>query len=1014
MSTKSIKEKILLLYDSPVKGREESKPGNYEWEVRSLPESVTQQEYIQLLHSTEAETVLLVKNGLFSWSTIADVLGNYLNEKHSHCVGYVNNSGKQRKGSGILNLWKADEKVIESPLFLGPKSFFLKTYAGQDLCAEPMKAVGYSLYKTAGIKFCPIKTKTDIGKNLLPPKENNRKLFWNYAFRIPFTYLFSGKFFKEFFQASGKAPREMTFRALLFLSVAFAFVFMPYISQDYGITGDEPVDSRHAAYVLDYFTKGDPAALHQPKTALHLYGISMQVMAAAICDVFHLDNYYEVRHVICALNGALGILFAGLLGWRLGGGVCGLLSVLLLFFTPRYFGHSMNNLKDIPFAVGYLMAVYYTIRLFDYYPFFRLRHMIGLILGIALALGTRSGGLILYPMLLMYGGLYYISVYGLKESYKIGKYRKPLGTILQVFIVVIVISYILAILLWPFALQKPLTNVLFSLQKFTNYSIGLRTIFDGEQMMSNMLPWKYAPKYLWIGMPLITVFGCIGAGIYMLVKRKAFTLPLYFVCFAFLFPLFWIIYKNSNLYGGIRHMLFVIPPMVILAAFFWTKLLEYRNKYLQIGVLIGMGGLLALPVIHFFRNHPNQYVYFNELAGGLKKCYGNYETDYYFNSLKASADWFKKNVPLAADRKTIIVTQFPDGVSYYFRKDTNVKVIYSRYYEKYSKNWDYALLGNVYVNRFQLQHGLYPPVENLYSPAVDGYPMSCVVKRPTKKDLQGFELEKENKISEALQAFEEYTAEEPGSEELWARMSKLYYVDKQYEKALKSAEKALSLHPALNEALYMQAMSHIKQGNYPAALSATERMLAQNSVSVDAYYLKALVYFSMKNYQAAINDLNKLLNIRPNYPKALLLAADIMHINGDYRQAADLYNQAVKYIPDISALTHLADCLCRIKNYAQAEQIVRKVLKAEPNYLAILKVELRLRLMQRNYTEAARLLKRLEGIDTDAELYVLRALYMQTVNKPGNAMALLDKALQLEPENREALFYKKKGNSAWI
>lgn len=170
MSTKSIKEKILLLYDSPVKGREESKPGNYEWEVRSLPESVTQQEYIQLLHSTEAETVLLVKNGLFSWSTIADVLGNYLNEKHSHCVGYVNNSGKQRKGSGILNLWKADEKVIESPLFLGPKSFFLKTYAGQDLCAEPMKAVGYSLYKTAGIKFCPIKTKTDIGKNLLPPQ----------------------------------------------------------------------------------------------------------------------------------------------------------------------------------------------------------------------------------------------------------------------------------------------------------------------------------------------------------------------------------------------------------------------------------------------------------------------------------------------------------------------------------------------------------------------------------------------------------------------------------------------------------------------------------------------------------------------------------------------------------------------------------------------------------------------------------------------------------------------------
>lgn len=1014
MSTKSIKEKILLLYDSPVNGEEERKPGNYEWEVRSLPASVTQQEYIRLLNATEAETVLLVQANHFSWPALADGVENYLNGKQRHRVAYVNNSAKKGKLAGLLNVWKADKDVLESPLFLGPKSLFLKAYAGQDLCADPRKAVGYSLYKTAGVKFCRIETKTGIRKNLLPQEEKKEMLFWNYAFRIPFAYLFSGKFFREFFQASGRVPREMSLRALMFLFVAFTFVFMPYISRDYGITGDEPVDSRHAAYVLDYFTKGDPAALHQPKTALHLYGISMQVIAAAVCDIFHIDNYYEARHLICALNGALGILFAGLLGWRLGGGGCGLLSVLLMFFTPRYFGHSMNNLKDIPFAVGYLMAVYYTIRLFDYYPLFRLRHLIGLILGIALALGTRSGGLILYPMLLMYGGFYYISVYGIKESYKIGKYRKSIGNILQVFFIVIVISYILAILLWPFALQKPFTNVLFSLQKFTNYSIGLRTIFDGEQMMSNMLPWNYAPKYLWIGMPLITVFGCVGAGIYVLVKRKAFILPVYFVFFAFLFPLFWIIYKNSNLYGGIRHMLFVIPPMVILAAFFWTKLLEYRNKYFQVIVLAGIGGLLTLPLIHFFRNHPNQYVYFNELSGGLKKCYGNYETDYYFNSLKASADWFKKNVSLPADRKTVIVTQFPDGVSYYFRKDTNINVIYSRYYEKYSKDWDYALWGNVYINRFQLQQGLYPPAENLYAPSVDGYPVSSVVKRSTKKDLKGFELEKENKISEALRAFEEYAAEGSASEEVWARMSKLYYVEAQYEKAVKSAEKALSLHPALNEALYMQAMACIKQANYPVALAATERMLAQNSVSVDAYYLKALVYFSMKNYQAAINNLNKLLNIRPNYPKALLLAADMIRINGDYKQAADLYSQAVKYIPDISALTHLADCFCRIKNYSQAEQIVQKVGKTAPNYFPVLKVELRLRLMQRNYAEASRLLKRLEGINTDAELYILRALYKQILNKPEDAVILLEKALQLEPDNREALFYKKKGNSAWI
>lgn len=182
----------------------------------------------------------------------------------------------------------------------------------------------------------------------------------------------------------------------MFLFMCFTFVYMPYISRDYGISGDEFVDHRHAGYVLDYFAKGDKAALDQPKTALHLYGNSVQVIAAAIARWFNVDDYYGLRHFICGGVGALGVLAVGLMGMRWGGGLCGLLSVLLMFFTPRYFGHSMNNLKDVPFAVGYALSLFYTVRLFDYFPVFRLRHILGLVVGIGLALGTSSGGLILY------------------------------------------------------------------------------------------------------------------------------------------------------------------------------------------------------------------------------------------------------------------------------------------------------------------------------------------------------------------------------------------------------------------------------------------------------------------------------------------------------------------------------------------------------------------------------------------------------------------------------------------
>ena len=77
----------------------------------------------------------------------------------------------------------------------------------------------------------------------------------------------------------------MTYRMLMLLFGLFVFFYMPYISKDYGISGDEFVDHRHSGYVLDFFTKGDKAALNQPQTALHLYGNSMQVVAAVVANM---------------------------------------------------------------------------------------------------------------------------------------------------------------------------------------------------------------------------------------------------------------------------------------------------------------------------------------------------------------------------------------------------------------------------------------------------------------------------------------------------------------------------------------------------------------------------------------------------------------------------------------------------------------------------------------------------------------------------------------------------------
>ncbi|MEI3155254.1 MAG: tetratricopeptide repeat protein [Odoribacter sp.] len=928
-------------------------------ELKVIDFSLTQDEYINLLAGIKAEKVVLVNGAVVPLDSVKSFIRNNKQQFKEKEIGYVSSGKGKLWFRCIRNLWSADKDILSSPIIVGRKAVLLKAYGGGDLAGTSMGSIAYSLQKIGGLKFSRISIKEMQYVNYSFSKWS---LWANYTICLPFRFLITGRFFTRLLAPGSKVQRDMVFRMLMFLFMCFTFVYMPYISRDYGISGDEFVDHRHAGYVLDYFAKGDKAALDQPKTALHLYGNSVQVIAAAIARWFNVDDYYGLRHFICGGVGALGVLAVGLMGMRWGGGLCGLLSVLLMFFTPRYFGHSMNNLKDVPFAVGYALSLFYTVRLFDYFPVFRLRHILGLVVGIGLALGTRSGGLILYPMLFMYAGLYYMLYYGVKDFYRFGKHRDGLGKILQVVMLVILCSYFLAILLWPFALQKPFSAVFYSLAKFTNYNIGLRTIFDGEQMMSNMLPWKYAPKYLCIGMPIVTVIGFFAYFIYMIVRKKEFSLISFFFLFATVFPVFWVIYQHSNLYGGIRHLLFVMPPMVVLAARFWSGIIQAVHAYYKWALSLIFGGLFLLPVIHIVHNHPNEYVYFNEFKGGLKGAYGDYETDYYFNSLKQSADWFKKNIlpDLPKDKKTIIVTQAADPMTYYFRKDTNIKVIYSRYYEKYAKDWDYAMFGNVYISQFQLNNGLFPPEGTLYSPTVDGFPMSFVLKRQTKEELKGFEAEKKGDPQAALAAFETYIAGHKSNEEVWSRMGKLYYMTGQYQKAKIALENALQLHPSLNEALYMVTLVNLELKDYKAAFSSVGRMLAENSISVDAFYLRATIYYQLKQYQNAIADLNRILSYRPNYDRALVLAGNIFRDNGDYQQALKMYQAAIKFRNTINSQVQSADMLVRMKKYPEAVDILQQAVKVQDSFYPIYKVEARMYLQQGKMPEAEACLKRLE------------------------------------------------------
>lgn len=797
--------------------------------------------------------------------------------------------------------------------------------------------------------------------------------------------------------------KEALYNSLIVLIALFLLFLMPILSMDYGISGDEYVDHRHTGYVLDYFFKGDTKALDQPKTLLHYYGISAQVIVRGVIEVFGIEDYYEARHAMCSIFGVLTILFTALLARRMGGGLSGVLAMLMLFLVPRFFGHSMNNLKDIPFAFGYVFSIFYILKLFDDFPRFSKKNIILLSLGIAFTIGNRAGGLLLIPYLFMYAGLFYIDRSGgIKEFFRFKRHSKILLRILAVVFLISIVGYFASVLLWPYALENPIKGPVESLKLLTKFKMGIRQIFEGKQVMSNMLPKYYAPKYLLITLPLTVLSGFVLFLVRYLFKSKEIKLDHFFLLFAAVFPVFWVVYKNSNLYGGIRHFMFVIPIFVVLASIAWKDVIEKSKsakiKYVYIAILIV---LFALPLRWIIISHPNQYVYFNEIEGGITKAYGNYEMDYYFNSEKIGSEWLRKNVIRNTEKNFVIASH--GKPSYYYRNDKNVKSIYTRYYERSKKDWDYAVFVNEYINKHQLRKNLFPPKGTIKEFKLEGKPMCVVVKRPSKEDFYGFEALKSKKYKEAIDHFKNYLNIDPQSEQAWYGLAQAYMFSKEYKQAESSINRCLRNHPDYISAMHIKSVIYYESGQYTKALKQIDRTLARRKLA-DIMLLKALTYYKMKEYKSSVQILNNILARRPSHVKALNLAGKILVEKKDYKQAIKVYSRLEKKFPKSKeVLCSLSKCYARSGNIKNAYRYLKKLAIIDKTYFPGAKLQVELLIMQSKYDKATIALKHLRSkVKNDAELFYLSGLLEINSGNKLNAKNYLKKCLQLKKDYKEA------------
>ena len=310
-----------------------------------------------------------------------------------------------------------------------------------------------------------------------------------------------------------------------------------------------------------------------------------------------------------------------------------------MFFTPI----------DIPFMFAMTWATLAIMLMaVPIIPMWPATVATGLLTGLAIA--TRSSGLITHVYLI--GAMSLCAVEAVLRSGRSA--GRDLVRIGERTLSAIVIAWLTAIALWPWLqVGNPITQFAEAFLYFANHPSSWEFPHWGELVRTTALPWSYVPAQLLVRLPegfllllgvaalsgiasVVTVlrFGLVPSSQPRLSRLKEAVLvtaqarqPL-IVWAAALLPIAAIILQHSTLYDGIRHVLFLIPMLAVVASFGFLRLSSLLRRFPMTTAAVA-GAYVGHAVLAFVLLHPLQYATFNVFAGGVIGAYGRFEQDYW-------------------------------------------------------------------------------------------------------------------------------------------------------------------------------------------------------------------------------------------------------------------------------------------------------------------------------------------------------------------------------------------------
>ncbi|MFN7313765.1 MAG: tetratricopeptide repeat protein [Bacteroidota bacterium] len=757
------------------------------------------------------------------------------------------------------------------------------------------------------------------------------------VFALPFISLWlSIKFFipaalaemkhKLTYTNKGNAP---IYRLVFFVLAAGISVMYPMLSQDFGMTWDEKQHNEYSKLTYSWFTTlgEDSAALADSKDAsdyirqaYRFYGEQMNLVAAFVYNTFDTDPF-ATRHFINSLYGLLGVLavaltLKALTSWR-----GAIIALLFMAFNPGWMGFSMNNPTDIPFAVGFAVSGLFMVKILQRLPAPKQKHITWLGVGIGIGIGSRIGALLIIAFMGLFMGIQYLAKMRAEKLGFINTYFKPY---LFTFLKISGLGYLFGIILWPYGLSNPFKNPIAAYTKASENAFYTNNteLFEGKRMyMLTEAPGYYVVKFLGMGNPIYLLVGMALSVLLLNWIRKYVNIG-YVLMFIFMvvFPVAYAEYSNINYYNGWRHYMFLVPAMVITASLAYDFLLHSaKNTAVQTGVFALIAAGFAKPFYWIVKNHPNQYVYFNELVGGINGAYGNYETDYYSNSCREAAEWLANHLP-AGSKAKIGINNEPLTASHYAHQiNPNLEFFWVREYEEYKPRWDYLILTTRTFSKNELLNGAFPPKGTIYKVMADDVPLCVVIKRENTFMPDGYEAIQRKSADTAIMHFTKACEYDPMNEESFRMLATAYMMAGRFDEAQKAAEKSIQIYPEnyssysllgqmwynrekpdsalpyldkalfykrnVTEAYFYAGQSHMMKNNFGEAAKYFENGLTHNGSVPEMYYGLGTAYLNLGSFSKAEDALSAALSLNPNYAPAYYMLAQVFQRTNEMDKA---------------------------------------------------------------------------------------------------------------------------------